>query len=253
VTNFFGIDLGPLRASRQYRRLYVAGLITAFGSQATYVTIPFQLKQLTHSTLAVGAIGLFELVPLIVCGLYGGILADRLNRRRLIIVMELLMMVTTVALLVNAVVPHPQVWVLYAVAVVAAAVSSLQRPSIEALNQSFVPHDLQRAASTLANMRYTVSSIVGPALGGLAAVSVGPGAVYGATVVTFSLSLYLLSRLDHQMATASAQESDRAALREEEGWGPPTALRGTLLEATAVRLAARPALSCATSASKYRA
>src|SRR5665213_3799867 len=99
---FFGIDLTPLRASKQYRRLYIAGFITALGSQATYVAVPFQLKQLTHSTLAVGAIGLVELAPLVFFGLYGGVLADRLNRRRLIISMEVVMMITTMTLVVNA-------------------------------------------------------------------------------------------------------------------------------------------------------
>jgi MFS family permease len=80
-----GVDLTPLRVSTQYRRLYIAGFVTSVGSQATYVTVPFQLKNLTHSTLAVGSLGLAELVPLVVFGLYGGVLADRLNRRRLII------------------------------------------------------------------------------------------------------------------------------------------------------------------------
>lgn len=208
-----GVDLTPLRVSREYRRLYVAGLITSLGSQATYVTIPFQLKQLTHSPLAVGALGLFELIPLVVFGLYGGVLADRLNRRRLIITMEVLLMLATAVVLVNAVVPHPQVWVLYADAFVAAAVSSLQRPSIEALNQAFVPHELQRAASTLANIRYSTASIIGPALGGLIAVAASPGFVYGANLVTFAVSLVLLSGLSRQLAPASAEDSDRAALR----------------------------------------
>ena len=95
----------------------------------------------------------------------------------------------------------------------AAAVSSVQRPSIEALNQAFVPHDLQRAASALANIRYTTASIIGPALGGLVAVSAGPGIVYGANLVTFALSLFLLSGLAQQLSPASHGDNDRAALR----------------------------------------
>lgn len=209
----FGVDLTPLRVSKEYRKLFVAGLITALGSQATYVTIPYQLKELTHSPLDVGALGLFELVPLVLFGLYGGILADRLNRRRLIITMEALLMLATAVVLANALLPHPQVWILYVDAVVAAAVSSLQRPSIEALNQTFVPHELQRAASALANIRFTSASIVGPALGGLVAVAAGPSFVYGANLVTFSFSLFLLSGLAHQIAPVSFDDSDRAALR----------------------------------------
>ena len=213
VREHLGVDLAPLRASRQYRRLYVAGFITAVGSQATYVTIPYQLKQLTHSTLDVGALGLFELVPVIVCGLYGGVLADRMDRRRLIIVMEAALMAATAVVLVNAMLPHPLAWVLYVDAVVAAAASSLQRPSIEALNQSFVTHEAQRAASTLANIRYTTASIIGPALGGLVAVGAGPGFVYGANLVTFALSLYWLAGLAATRVLVAPPASDRVALR----------------------------------------
>ena len=218
MRRYLGVDLTPLRVSREYRQLYVAGLITALGSQATYVTIPYQLKVLTHSPLDVGALGLFELAPLVVFGLYGGVLADRMDRRRLIITMELLLMIATTAVLVNALLVHPRVWVLYADAVVAAAVSSLQRPSIEALNQSFVPHDLQRAASTLANVRYTTASIIGPALGGLVAVGAGPGVVYGANLVTFAISLWLLSGLTRQISPTTEETSDAVALRAGESF-----------------------------------
>ena len=209
----FGIDLTPLRVSEQYRRLYVAGFITALGSQATFVTVPYQLKQLTHSTLAVGSLGLAELAPLVFFGLYGGVLADRLNRRRLIISMEQVLMLSTVVLFVNALLAHPLTWVLYVDSGIVAAASSLQRPSIEALNQLFVSHELQRAASTLANVRYSASSIIGPALGGLAAVAVGPGSVYFANVVTFSISLVLLFTLKATPPMLNENVGDVAALR----------------------------------------
>jgi len=207
-----GVDLTPLRASKQYRRLYFAGLITAVGAQATYVTVPFQLKSLTNSTLAVGSLGLVELVPLVVLGLYGGVLADRVNRRRLIISMEGVLMLSTIVLVANALLTHPLVWVLYVDAFVVAAASSLQRPSIEALNQVYVAHDLQRAAAVLANIRYTTASIIGPALGGLAAVALGPGSVYFANVVTFAISLGLLFTL-RLTAQVESGEGDLAALR----------------------------------------
>ena len=208
-----GVDLTPLRVSKQYRRLYTAGFITALGSQATYVAVPFQLKSLTHSTLAVGSLGLVELLPLLVFGLYGGVLADRLNRRRLIISMEVVLMLSTAILAVNALLPHPLAWILYADAFVVTGAASLQRPSIEALNQMFVPHELQRAASALANIRFTTASIIGPALGGLAAVAFGPSSVYVANLVTFTFSLLLLSTLRATPPTLVADESDVAALR----------------------------------------
>lgn len=213
TTSRLGVDLAPLRASKQYRRLYFAGLITALGSQATYVTVPYQLKQLTNSPLAVGALGLVELVPLILLGLYGGVLADRVNRRGLIISMELVLMLSTVVLVVNASLTHPEVWVLYLDAFVVAGASSLQRPSIEALNQTFVSHQLQRSAAVLANIRYSTASIIGPSLGGLAAVALGPASVYVANVVTFSLSLMMLVSLGATTSRRDAPVSDLVALR----------------------------------------
>jgi MFS family permease len=199
--SIFGVDLTPLRTSAQYRRLYLAGLVTAVGSQATYVAIPFQIARLTHSALDVGALGLFEMLPLVLCGLYGGVLADRLNRRRLIISMEASLMVLAGVLLVNALLAHLQIWILYADAFLGAAFSSLQAPSISALNQVLVPHELQRQSAALANIRGTTAMILGPSLGGLVAVTLGPAWVYGANLVTFSASLLLLVSLRDTPAT----------------------------------------------------
>ena len=209
----FGLDLAPLHHSRQYRRLYVAGLITTLGAQATYVTVPYQLKNLTHSALEVGALGLVELVPLVVLGLYGGVLADRLNRRRLIICTEVVLMASTLLLFVNALLWHPQVWILFLDAFVVAGVQSLQRPSIEALNQTLVPHELQRAAATLATLRSNAASILGPALGGLVAVAIGPATVYGANLVTFAASLVLLQSLAPTPPNSTSSSTTSASLR----------------------------------------
>jgi len=207
-----GVDLAPLRTSPQYRRLYVAGLVTALGSQATYVAVPFQLTQLTHSPFDVGALGLAEFAPLVLFGLYGGVLADRLNRRRLIIAMELFLMLTTGALALNATQARPMVWVLFANAALAASASSLQRPSIEALNQMLVSHELQRAASVLVNFRYYIASIIGPTIGGLIAVSAGPSWVYALNLVTFGFSLMLLFSLHLTAASPKFEGGDMAAL-----------------------------------------
>jgi len=233
----FGLDLSPLRESAQYRRLYLAGVVTALGSQATYVTVPFQLKGLTNSPFDVGALGLVEFVPLIVFGLYGGVLADRLNRRRLIIFSEAALMATTAMLLVNALATRPQVWILYLDAIVVAAVSSLQRPSIEALKQGYVAHHRQRAAAALANISNTSASIVGPALGGLVAVAVGPWAVYLANVVTFAASLSLLFTLHATPRIEATGERVRLGSGLAYAWSRPDLLGTYVVDLLAMVLA----------------
>jgi len=78
----------------------------------TYVALPFQVKELTNSFLAVGLIGLVEIAPLIIFGLYGGVLADRVNRKVMIWVTEFASMFLTAILLINALLPNPKLWVL---------------------------------------------------------------------------------------------------------------------------------------------
>ena len=78
------IDISPLRKSRDFRNLWAAGLVTYFGSMITYVAVPFQIKEMTHSYLAVGLSGLVEILPLIIFGLYGGVLADAVDRKKMV-------------------------------------------------------------------------------------------------------------------------------------------------------------------------
>ena len=80
----FAIDLSPLKKYPDFRRLWSAGLVSYLGSMITYVAMPFQLKEIAHSYVAVGILGIIEIVPLIIFGLYGGVLADAVDRKKMI-------------------------------------------------------------------------------------------------------------------------------------------------------------------------
>ena len=82
------IDLSPLRTSRDYRLLFTGSMVSFIGSMVTYITVPFQVKELTGSLVAVGLLGAAELVPLVLFGLYGGALADVVDRRRMVLLSE---------------------------------------------------------------------------------------------------------------------------------------------------------------------
>src|SRR5438093_10994596 len=82
------VDITPLRRSRDFRLLWFGELISTMGRQITVVALPFQVFLMTGSTLAVGMIGLVEVVPLIVSTIAGGAFADRMDRRKLILVTE---------------------------------------------------------------------------------------------------------------------------------------------------------------------
>ncbi|MFI6323162.1 MFS transporter [Nonomuraea sp. NPDC050556] len=189
------MDLGPLRESRDYRLLMISGFITMFGTFITMVAVPYQIWQLTHSYVAVGAISLAEFVPMVVCGLWGGAIADALDRRKVILLSEIGLMVTSGLLMVNALLPSPQVWVIYVVGAVSTGLGSLQRPSLEALIPQIVRHDQLSAAAVLASFRWNIGAIVAPALGGVLVAAYGPATAYGIDTVSFLLSLVMLWRI----------------------------------------------------------
>jgi len=169
------VDLTPLRTRRDFRLLFLAGTVFYLGAMVSYVAIPFQVYALTGSNLAVGLIGLVELVPLVVFGLYGGALADHVDRRRLLIVTGVAQAAFTAVLAVNAFAGHPQVWVLFVVSAFLSAASALQRPSREALMPRTVAHGELVAANALIGLGMQVGVLVGPAIGGLLIAFVGIG------------------------------------------------------------------------------
>jgi MFS family permease len=186
------IDLSPLRTSRDFRLLFSGSMVSFLGSMVTYVTVPFQVKELTGSLVAVGLLGAAELVPLVLFGLYGGALADVVDRRRMVLLSEAGLCLLSGLLLVNALVPNPQVWPLFVVVTLMAALDGLQRPSLEALVPRLIAPQQLPAAAALSSLRGNVGMIVGPALGGAVATTVGVAAAYALDLVTFAASLVTL-------------------------------------------------------------
>ncbi len=185
-------DLTPLRESRDFRLLYTSRTVTALGTQATEVALLVQARQLTGSTVAVGLLGAVELVPLVVFGLYGGVLADRFDRRRMMRWCEAALGVCAALLMLNALAPRPAVWPLYVITALMMALAALQRPSLDASIPRVIPRDQLTAASALMSMSQNVSVIGGAALGGVLAAGPGPQFVYGLDTVSFAASFCFL-------------------------------------------------------------
>ena len=177
------MDVSPLRDSRDFRLLFVAGTVFYFGAMVSYVAIPFQVYRLTGSNFLVGALGIVELVPLIVFGLYGGALADHVDRRRLLVGCGLAQAVLTAILGVNAFSDEPSLPLIFIVSALLAAASSMQRPSREALMPRTVRHDQITAANALTGFGMQIGVLVGPAVGGLLIAFVGIGWCFVVDVV----------------------------------------------------------------------
>ena len=123
------IDVGPLQRHREFRLLYTGQAVSFAGSMITYVAIPFQVYELTGSTLAVGLLGLAELVPLLVTALLGGALADAHDRRRLVLLADAALLLLVARARRQRAARDPQVWLLFVVAAGMSAAGGLQRPA----------------------------------------------------------------------------------------------------------------------------
>jgi MFS family permease len=161
------LDLSPLRESRDYRFLWFGELISSTGSQITVVALPFQIYLLTRSPLAVGMIGLVQVVPLVVFSILGGALADRFDRRKLILVTEVGLAGTSVLLLLGALSPHPPLWYLYTVTGGFAGLFGVNTPTRSASIPNLVSRRRLPAALALNQVLFNSSVLVGPALAGL--------------------------------------------------------------------------------------
>ena len=208
----FAIDLTPLKKYPDFRNLWTAGLISYFGSMITYVALPFQLKELTGSYLAVGLLGVVEIVPLIIFGLYGGVLADSVDRKKMVWATEAGALVLVLVLLGNSLMGSPETFIIYLVAAFFAVVDGLQRPSMDAMLPRLVSHEDLPAASALLSLRWQLGVIVGPTLGGVIFSTMSVSAGFVVDIGTYLLSLFFLSRVRSIPPSKEAEKPSLAAL-----------------------------------------
>ena len=206
------IDLTPLKKYPDFRNLWAAGLISYLGSMITYVAIPFQIKELTNSYLAVGIVGVIELVPLIVFGLYGGVLADSVNRKKMVWATEAGAMLLVALLLANSMLWEPKVWVIYIAAGLFAVVDGLQRPSADAMLPRLVGHHDLPAASALMSLRRQLGLIVGPTIGGIIFSTFSISAGFAIDIATYVVALVFLARVRSMPSSKEAKKPSLAAL-----------------------------------------
>lgn len=198
-------DVRPLRR-REFRLLFAGQLVSLIGSQITFVAVPYQVYELTHSSLAVGLIGLAELVPVLAFAFLGGALADARDRRLMVLLTEVAFTAISGLLLANALLERPVLWVVFVLAAAQAGLSALQRPSLDALLPRLVPHDELTAAGALSMFKSTLGMIGGPALAGVLIALTGLPLAYAVDVLTFVISLVALAMMRAVPAPVGAGE-----------------------------------------------
>jgi MFS family permease len=208
------VDAGLLRRRRDFGLLVLGQTVSDAGSMATFVAVPFQVFELTGSSLAVGLLGVAEFVPVIVLALVGGALADAFDRRRLVQIAEGGAAVVAGLLLLNASLPHPQLWALYVCSGLLAAFTALRRPPLDALIPRLVERDELKAAAAIQFGFHNLASISGPALGGVLIAAAGLGVTYGVDLASFAFSLVVLTMMRTAPPPADAPAPSLRSIRD---------------------------------------
>lgn len=200
---------------RDFRLLWFGQLISIAGSQMTVVAMTWQLYELTGSKLALGLIGLFRLIPLLIFSLGSGVLADAVDRRKLMLISQSAMLVLSATLALTTFLNLATPWLIYLIVGLAGIASTFDLPARQALIPSLVPREHLTNALSLNITVMQAATIVGPTLGGiLIAVRQGADLVYAIDALSFGAVIVslLLMRTRHVASAEKRQVSVGAAL-----------------------------------------
>jgi MFS family permease len=206
---------------RDFRLLWLGQIVSVTGSQMQLVAISWHVWLLTRSALALGLIGLFRGGPIIVCSLLGGVVADTVDRRRLMMATQSVMLVSAAGLMTVTIAGLRHVWPIYLLTAVAASASAFDTPARQALMPRLVPkRDFPNAVS-ISLIVFQISMIAGPSLAGFILASHGPAIVYGANALSFLAVIFALIAM-HTSGQPDVAETKTtvswAAMREGLGF-----------------------------------
>ena len=188
-------DLRPLQYSADFRRLWLGATVAQLGQQMSAVAIAYQVYVLTGSTFAVGLVGLYGLVPMIVFGLYGGAIVDAFDRRKVALVASSGLWAVSLALLAQAILEVGSVGLLYAIIAVQSGCFAVNSPARQAILPRLLPVELLPAANALTSASFNLGFTVGPLVAGVLIAWQGVSWTYAADAVVFTAALYALVRL----------------------------------------------------------
>src|SRR5580693_1594228 len=188
-------DLRPLRESPPFRRLLIGSTVSWLGSSMTSFALVLQIFELTHSSVAVGALGLAQAIPALVVGLYGGSLADAVDRRRLVLATSSFLTVVSAVFAAQAFLNLGQLWLLYALAAVQSGMQSVDGPARRTFVPRLLPAERLTAGVALNQVSGYVTFLFGPALAGAITVAGGLRVCYLIDAVSFAAALYSVARL----------------------------------------------------------
>jgi len=233
---------------RDFRLLWMGQIVSVTGSQMQSVAINWHVYLLTRSAFALGMVGFFKGVPIVLCSLMGGVVADAMDRRRLMIATQTVMLISAAALAFVTLAGLQSVWPIYLLTAAASGATAFDIPARQALMPTLVPAKDFPNAVSLGLMVFNVALIVGPAIGGFLLASHGPAAVYGINAISFVAVIAALAAMSTSGRINEAKEQANrvsyAALKEGLAfvWRTPVIVQTMTLDFAATFFASATAL-----------
>ena len=209
-------DISPLRESPAFRRLWAGTAMSAVGSALTMFAVPLQVFDITRSPFAVGAIGIAQMIPTITIGLVGGVIADAVDRRKLVLITTTVSVAVSGALTAQAFAGLRSVWLLYSLVAVSASLSAINAPARQTFFPSLLSADQLTAGLALNRLSFQIMLTVGPALAGVIAGTphLGLPVCYLVDAASFACSLYGVARLPALRPSAAARRPGPRAVAD---------------------------------------
>ena len=171
--------------NRNYALLFWGQLISAAGTQMQVVAVAWQVYLLTHSAIALGIIGLVQAIPRLIFSLIGGVFADVLDRRKMLLVIEVTLACMSIILAVCTIGHVINIWIIYAVVLVSASVSAFEFPTRQAIIPTLVPRNQMASAISLSMVMMQLTFVIGASLGGFVIAWLGVANTYWIDVISY--------------------------------------------------------------------
>jgi MFS family permease len=208
------LDLTPLRESPPFRRLILGESVSVIGTQVTAVAVPLQVYAQTRSAAAVGLVGVAGLLPLIVFGLYGGAIADAVDRRKLVLACSSGNLLLALVLVVQAAAGSRSTALLYGIVAAQSALFAIDSPARQTFVPRLLPVHLLPAANALKLVEFNLAVTVGPLLAGVLVAGFGYEAAYGLDCVTFAVALFAVAGLPSMRPEGGGRKAGLASVLE---------------------------------------
>lgn len=206
------LNFSLLFRNRNFGLLFIGQFVSFLGTMITGVALPYQIYHETHSTLMVGLLGFFQLMPLLVTALIGGVFADRYHRRMLLMLTESALSIGCLLLAWNASLAISHIWVIFLVSSLMSGINGLHRPAIESMTQQLVHKKDFTQVGALVTFKFSLCMIAGPAIGGLIIAHYGVVITFLVDFASFFISLIALLFMTH-VPKPDTRKEDESTLR----------------------------------------